>query len=121
MVYFSIYAAASFQMISRLHMVRGYMTDSTICIHRLLAAGCHEEAYQIFLTNKIPQNSEEAVVQPYGNLFIESLVKLCMVRKIVLLKLLFTYCYRTAEYLFFPAYHERVYPIICIIVFFVKT
>ncbi|KAG7155734.1 Leucine-rich PPR motif-containing protein-like 3 [Homarus americanus] len=62
------------QIIEKLQKVQGYQQDVMNLTYRLLNAGCHEVAYQMFSTMKTPQNSN-GETGPAGFFFIKHLVK----------------------------------------------
>lgn len=70
------------QMIDRLQKVQGYQQDVMNIIFRLLNAGCHDVAYQMFSTMRVPQNVE-GQTPSVGYFFIRHLVKCGMVRTVV--------------------------------------
>ncbi|XP_071514137.1 leucine-rich PPR motif-containing protein, mitochondrial isoform X2 [Panulirus ornatus] len=62
------------QIIDKLQKVQGYQQDVMNIVFRLLNAGCHEVAYQMFSTMTLPQNAEGQTA-PVGFFFIRHLVK----------------------------------------------
>ncbi|XP_050728830.1 leucine-rich PPR motif-containing protein, mitochondrial-like [Eriocheir sinensis] len=64
------------QVLDKLHRQQGYVHDAMNVIYRLVNAGCHQTAQQVFATIRVPQASEGQLQAPFaGSFFVRHLVK----------------------------------------------